>query len=143
MTVAEVVASSSGGPVVICDVSPPRGGRQDSFVDVADIGAHFLSVAYNPGQSVRVSSPFVAAFLQDRLGVPVVFTLATRDMNRIALQSQLLGADWYGLRNVVIVRGDPLQGRDRGVVTAVRDYSTTSLLADVAGMNRGARFQRA
>ena len=65
----------------------------DSLADVADIDADILSVAYNPGQSVRVSSVFVAHYLQKELGKPAVFTLATRDMNPIAVQSLLLGAE--------------------------------------------------
>ncbi len=103
--------------------------------------ADFLSVAYNPGQSVRVSSVFVAAYLQEQLGIPAVFTLATRDMNRIAIQSLLLAAQWQGLSNVVIVRGDPIMASDRARVSAVTDYSTTSLLSDVVELNRGRDFR--
>ena len=140
-TVTNVVVSSSGRPVIICDVSPPRGGSLGSPTEVADIDADFLSVAYNPGQSVRVSSVFIASYLQEGLGKPAVFTLATRDMNRIAVQSLLLGAHWQGLRNVVAVRGDPIQSRDSGRVTTVSDYTTTSLLTDIVGMNRALDFR--
>lgn len=70
-----------------------------------------------------------------------MFTLATRDMNRIALQSLLLGAGWQGLQNVVILRGDPLQERDHGVVSSINDYLTTALLADIASMNQGLDFR--
>ena len=59
-------------------------------------------------------------------------------MNRIAIQSLLLGAHTQGLHNVVVVMGDPIGMRDRGRVTAVNDYTTTSLLADIDRMN-GAR----
>lgn len=85
-----------------------------------------------------MSSAFAAAYLQKELRKPAVFTLATRDMNRIAIQSLLLGAHSQGLRNVVAVMGDPIGKRDRGRVTVVNDYTTTTLLADVDRMN-GAR----
>lgn len=122
-------------------MSPPRGGGPGSLTEVADIDADFLSVAYNPGQSVRVGSVFVASHIQEKLGRPAVFTLATRDMNRIAVQSLLLGAHWQGLRNVVVVRGDPIQDRDSGRVTTVSDYTTTALLSDIVRMNRALDFR--
>ena len=140
-TVTEVVVSSPGRPVIICDVSPPKGIEPGSLAAVADIDADFLSVAYNPGQSVRVNSVFVAAHLQEGLGRPAVFTLATRDMNRIAIQSLLLAAQWQGLSNVVIVRGDPIRVSDLARVTPVSDYTTTSLLSDIVKLNRGRDFR--
>ena len=105
--------------------------------------ADFLSVAYNPGQSVRVNSPLAARYILECLERPVVFTLATRDMNRIAIQSLLLGASWAGLHNVVVLRGDPLRDRDQHQhrVKAVNDYTTTALLTDIAQMNRGLDFR--
>ena len=138
-TVTEAVQSSAGRPVVICDVSPPRGSAPGPLEDAADLDADFLSVAYNPGQSVRVSSVFAARYVLESLDRPAVFTLATRDMNRIAIQSLLLGASWAGLHNVVAVRGDPIRDRDR--VKSVNDYTTTALLSDISRMNRGRDFR--
>ena len=114
---------------------------RDPLEEAASLDADFLSVAYNPGQSVRVNSAFAAKYISDCHGKPTVFTLATRDMNRIAIQSLLLGASWAGLHNVVVVRGDPIRARDRDRVTTVSDYTTTALLADIAAMNRGLDFR--
>ena len=140
-TVTEALRAAAGKPVLICDVSPPRGSGPGSLEEAASIDADFLSVAYNPGQSVRVNSAFTAKYISDCHGKPTVFTLATRDMNRIAIQSLLLGASWAGLHNVVVVRGDPIRARDRDRVTTVSDYTTTGLLSDIAAMNRGLDFR--
>ena len=140
-TVTEAVRSSAGKPVVICDVSPPRGGGPGPLQESAALDADFLSVAYNPGQSVRVNSVFAARYVLECLGKPALFTLATRDMNRIAIQSLLLGASWIGLHNVVVVQGDPLRARDRGRVKSVNDYTSTSLLSDISRMNQGRDFR--
>ena len=140
-TVTEATASSSRRPVIICDVSPPRGAVPGALTDALEIDADFLSVSYAPGQSARVNSIFVAAYLQEHHGRHTVFTLATRDMNPIAVQSLLLGAEWEGLRNVVIVRGDPIRERERNQITTVNDYSTTSLLQDIGSLNRGRDFR--
>ena len=140
-TVTEALQAAAGKPVVICDVSPPRGTGPGSLEEADSLDADFLSVAYNPGQSVRVNSAFAAKYISDSYGKPTVFTLATRDMNRIAIQSLLLGASWAGLHNVVVVRGDPIRARDRDRVTAVGDYTTTALLSDITAMNRGLDFR--
>ena len=112
-----------------------------ALTDALEIDADFLSVSYAPGQSARVNPIFVAAHLQGHLGRPTVFTLATRDMNPIAVQGLLLGADWEGLRNIVIVRGDPIRDQERNRVTTVNDYSTTSLLEDIVSLNHGRDFR--
>lgn len=140
-TVTKAHRAAAGKPVVICDVSPPRESGPGSLDEAASLDADFLSVAYNPGQSVRVNSAFAAKYLSDRHGKPTVFTLATRDMNRIAIQSLLLGASWTGLHNVVVVRGDPIRAHDRDRVTTVGDYTTTALLSDIAAMNLGIDFR--
>ena len=84
----------------------------------------------------------VAAHLIARAGgQDVIFTLATRDMNRLALQSHLLGAQLLGLQNVLVLQGDPLAGRDQGVIKPVRDYSPTELIEAIASLNQGRDFR--
>ena len=140
-TVAAVSKSAGETPVVICDVSPPRGGTPDLMSEIEDIDADFLSVAYSPGQSVRVNPVICAAHIQNEFGRSAIFTLATRDMNRIAIQSLLLGASMAGLENVVALRGDPIRKRDRPAVRSVNDYTTTALVEDIHRMNLGVDFR--
>ena len=139
-TVADAVHKARAASI-ICDVSPPRGFDPAALADAADIDADFLSVSYNPGQAARANSAIVAAHVQNALGKPAIFSHATRDMNRIAAQSLLLGARWMGVRNVVILRGDPIMERDRAAVRAVNDYTTTGLLSDIGRMNAGRDFR--
>ena len=140
-SVNELSASAGESPVVICDISPPRGGDPELLSEAGEIEADFLCVAYNPGQSVRMNTAISAAHIQNELGKAAIFTLATRDMNRIAIQSLLLGASTLGLKNVVALRGDPIRRRDAGVVREVNDYTTTTLVEDIHGLNRGRDFR--
>ena len=139
--IANAVRRARGAAVIVCDVSPPKGYDPDALEDAAGIDADLFSVSYNPGQAARVNSAVIAAHVQDRFGKPAIFSHATRDMNRIATQSLLLGARWLGVRNVVILRGDPIRERDRATVRAVNDYTTTGLLADIGRMNAGRDFR--
>ncbi len=124
----------TGCPSFICDYSPPRSGRPED-VPEPPVGADFVSAAYNPGRIVRLNSVATAAVLRDRFATDPIFTMATRDMNRLALESLLLGAQALGLENVIVVAGDPFGPRD--IASAVNDYRPTELIASIASLNSG------
>ncbi len=134
---AKVVERSSvatGQPAYICDYSPPRSGRPTDAPE-PPAQADFISAAYNPGRAGRVNSVIMAAVLRDRYNAEPIYTLATRDMNRLALESLLLGAQALGLENVIVVAGDPFSPRD--TAAPVNDYRTTELIAAIANLNAG------
>ena len=137
--VVDCCYESTGRPGFICDFSPPRSG---SIIEArrADIPADFISVAYNPGRAVRANSAMLAAAIRRETGKETVFTIATRDMNRLAIQSFLLGAQLLGLENAVVVQGDQFNDRDRALL-AVNGYRPTELIAGIRAMNEGTDFR--
>ena len=139
MKVIDVAFETTGHSSIICDFSPPRSG-EPNIVTQAQIDADLISVAYNPGQAVRTNSPMLAAAIQQS-GKDTVFTIATRDMNKLAVQSLLLGAQTLGLQNVVVVQGDPFSDRRISGVASVNDYRPTELIADIAMLNQGIDFK--
>lgn len=132
--VVDRTSAQTGRPAFICDYSPPRSGRPED-VPAPPEAADFVSAAYNPGRAVRMNSVSTAAVLRDRYNADPIFTLATRDMNRLALESMLLGAQGLGLENVIVVAGDPFGSRD--IAAAVNDYVPTELIAAIANLNAG------
>lgn len=132
--VVERSSAATGQPAYICDYSPPRSGRAPDLPE-PPAQADFISAAYNPGRAVRVNSVVTAAVLRDRYGAEPIFTLATRDMNRLALESLLLGAQALALENVIVVAGDPFGPRDTAV--PVNDYRATELITSIANLNVG------
>ncbi len=144
MTTVVDAYNQAAGPVVICDFSPPR-SADPAFVDrVADVPADFISVAYNPGRLPRADSITVASVIRQRLGKQTLFALSPRDMNKIALQSQLLGAAMLGLENVLVLGGDNLTEREmRHGVKQVRDIAPTALIRDVAALKEGVDYRGA
>ena len=139
--VIERRAQNEDAVLFICDFSPPRGPDSELLEPARAIAADFISVAYNPGRSVRVTSALAAQWIRQDTGKDVVFTLATRDMNRVAAQSLLLGADLLGLENVVAVRGDEFTKRDLALTRAVHDFKTTELLGSIVAMNEGLDYK--
>ena len=138
--VTEVYAASSG-PVVLCDCTPPRSADPAALDAVGAVGSDFVCVAYNPGKLPRADSATAALAVKTRTGTDVVFNLATRDMNKIAVQSRLLGAQMLGLENVVVLQGDAFTPEEAERVKAVNDYTPTALIADAAAMNDGLDYR--
>ena len=131
-------SAATGRPAFICDYSPPRSGRSEHTPE-PPAPADFISAAYNPGRAVRVNPVAMAAALRDRYAANPIFTLATRDMNRLALESLLLGAQALDLENVIVVAGDPFGPQD--AAATVNDYRATELIAAVAQLNSGVDYR--
>ena len=141
MKVTERCAAQGERPVFICDFSPPRSADPSVLKEAEGIEADFICVAYNPGKAVRVDSAMLAYSIKRHTGKDVVFNLATRDMNKLALQSHLLGAQMLGLENVIVIQGDLFAGRDLSRVKDVRDFTPTGLMKAIEGMNQGTDFR--
>jgi methylenetetrahydrofolate reductase (NADPH) len=69
-------------------------------------------------------SPLAAVALAKEQGVRTVVHVSCRDRNRLALQSQIVGAAALGSEGVLCLYGDPVDG-----VPRVRDFTATSLIA--------------
>ena len=142
-TVTSRCFEATGSACFICDFSPPRSG-DSSAIDVLALrgmDADFISIAYNPGRAVRVNSAMLAAFIKQQTDKDVVFTLATRDMNKLAVQSLLLGGQLLGLENVVVTKGDSFTQRDLEQVKEVGDFTPTGMITAIDQMNQGLDFR--
>lgn len=139
--VTDAAVRKAGQAVFLCDFSPPRGVDLAYVESVRDMDADFVCVAYNPGKSVRVTPAVAAAVIRDHTRKDVVFNLACRDMNKLALQSYLLGAQALGLENVVVVQGDAFTEKERTIIKGVDDITPTDLIKAVKLMNQGVDFK--
>lgn len=139
--VVEKHAAGRERTLFICDFSPPRGADPELLAPARHLNADFISVAYNPGKSARVSSVVAAHWIKAHTGRDVTFTIATRDMNKVALQSLLLGAQLLGLENPVVVKGDKFSEKELAEVKDVSDFMPTELLRSIGQMNQGVDFR--
>lgn len=137
----ELFNRPSGRPFVVCDISPPRAGNVEFLEDLTSLKPDMFSVAYNPGKGVSANSAFVAAWMEMNTLIPTLFMLATRDMNRIAAQSILLGSHLFGLRNVVSVMGDKFSGKDANECLGNYHLPVTEMIGSIKQMNQGYDFR--
>ena len=125
----------------ICDFSPPRAAEPQAVERAKGIDADFICVAYNPGRAVRVDSAMLAYSIKRHAGKEVIFNLATRDMNKLAVESHLLGAQLLGLENLMVLQGDPFSERDLSMLKDVSDFTPTGLMQALGSMNQGIDFR--
>ena len=140
-SVLEAINKRGRKPFYLCDFSPPKGGNADLLLECYDLNPDMFMVAYAPGRSVRLNPIFAADWIHSRTNIPSVFTVSTRDMNKSAMQSLLLGAELMGLPNVLIVKGDKFSAQDLNLQTEVNDFTPTELISAVKTMNERRDFR--
>ncbi len=140
-SVSYKLAQSKGKPLFICDFSPTRGADPSVFEEAKQIGADFLCVAYSPGKSVRVDSMVMAYQIRQMTGQDVIFNLVCRDMNKLAIQNHLLGAQALGVENILVLQGDPFTEKDMATVKDVSDYRSVELIRAICALNQGVDFR--
>jgi homocysteine S-methyltransferase len=130
-----------GAFVVSVELVPPRGYRADAFVEQARQlklhGVDLVNVPDGPRASARMSALAAALLVQQQAGVETILHYACRDRNLLGMQSDLLGAHSMGVRNLLIITGDPPQMGDYPDATAVFDVDSIGLTNVVSQLNRG------
>jgi methionine synthase / methylenetetrahydrofolate reductase(NADPH) len=132
---------AAGQKVCSIELPPPRGIDLSSTIEKAELcgrmGVDAINIPDGPRASSRLS-PMVAAFqIQQKAGVEALLHVCCRDRNRIGVQSDLLGAAALGLRNVLIVTGDPPKLGEYPDATGVFDLDSVVLTRVVRDLNRG------
>jgi 5,10-methylenetetrahydrofolate reductase len=95
-----------------------------------------VNVTDNQGGNMRMTPLAVAALLL-REGIEPVLQLTSRDRNRMALQSELLGAAALGIENLLVLSGDHPRFGDHPESKAVFDLDSVQFLQAVKGLEEG------
>lgn len=129
-------AFQRGSFVLTAEISPPVSfERSDLLAKSAPLKglADAVNVTDGAGARAHLSAGFAAAALAAQ-GVDPILQFTCRDRNRIALQSDLIGAVSAGIRNVLILRGDDPSRGDQPDAKPVFDLDTVELVKIAAGM---------
>ena len=97
-----------GELAVTAECGPPKGADPEAILRKADLlqgKVDAINVTDNQTAIVRMSSLAACSLLVSR-GLEPVLQVVVRDRNRIALQSDMLGASALGIRNVLCLSGD-------------------------------------
>jgi len=125
--------------VVTGELTPPKGTDLSRLFATAELlrsSVDAINVTESPRARMAMDPRAVAKLLLDR-GIETVVQVTSRDRNRIAVQSDLLGAAALGLRNFVFMGGDSPAGGDHPDAKPVFDLTASGLLAAAEALRNG------
>ena len=129
----------SGEKVIAVELDPPYNADGEKLLACAktltDYPVDVLTFADSPMGRSRADSVLTALHISHQTGIQVIPHISCRDRNVIAMRSLVLGGHMNGIRNMLIVTGDPVPGDDRKTVTGVFDYNSIRFMNYVTGMN--------
>ncbi len=132
---------ADGEFVVSVEVVPPRGHDPSRAIEIARMlrshGVECVNIPDGPRASARMSSMSLASLLCSRTEIEPILHYACRDRNLLGMQSDLLGMYAQGIRNILIITGDPPKLGDYPDATAVFDVDSIGLTNAVSFLNRG------
>jgi len=127
--------------VVSVEIVPPRGCDPSGAIEIARElkarGVDCVNIPDGPRASARMSSMALALLIQAQTGMEVILHYTCRDRNLLGIQSDLLGIHALGLRNLLLITGDPPKLGDYPDATAVFDVDSIGLTNVVSFLNRG------
>jgi len=134
---------ASGQFAVTGELGPPKGMNLDlinrkigylkGFVDAANVTDNQTGI-------VRLSS-IATSILCEQAGLEPVIQMTCRDRNRLAMQSDMLGANVHGLKNVLCLSGDHQSFGDHPGAKNVHDLDSMQLIRMVMEMRDKNQFQ--
>ena len=99
-----------------------------------------FSCTDNPLAKLKYNALFAALKLQMEFKKPVIATMSMRDRNKIALQSDLLGANDFDVRAILALTGDPAKMSDQPHSKGVFEANSLMLLKIIKSFNCGMDF---
>jgi len=133
---------AAGHLAVTSECGPPRGSDPDVITQKAElIKNHVDAINITDNQTSVTRMCSLAACIRLKLmGLEPVLQMVTRDRNRIALQSDILGAASYDINNILCLSGDHQSFGDCAQGQNVHDLDSIQLIQMVRQMRDEGKF---
>jgi methionine synthase I (cobalamin-dependent)/5,10-methylenetetrahydrofolate reductase len=132
---------ATGEFVTSVEVLPPKGcdaaKTLDSIRLLKEAGVDGVNVPDGPRAQTRMSAQATSVLIEREIGIESVLHYCCRDRNLLGMMSDLLGAAALGLRNLLIITGDPPKMGPYPDSTAVFDIDSIGLTNMVNKLNHG------
>jgi len=129
---------NSGDFVITAEIPPPVSAgpfELESKIDLLKGSVHAINLTDNAGASAHMSSLAAASIVLNKVIDPI-YQITCRDRNRLAIQSDLMGASALGIRNVLALGGDPIKSGNQPDTKAVFDVNSKTVLNLINDMNK-------
>ena len=132
---------AAGEFVCSVEISPPKSPDPAKALKriqtLRDAGVDAINIPDGPRASARMGSAALAVLAGQATGIEVILHYCCRDRNLLSMQSDLLGAGVLGLKNILIITGDPPKLGDYPDATAVFDVDSIGLMQIANRLNHG------
>src|SRR5207302_425477 len=127
--------------VTTIEITPPKGPNPDKMIEsvraIKAAGVNAVNVPDGPRARSGRGAIAVAVLLQQRVGIEAILHYCCRDRNLLGMHSDLLGCAALGLRNMLLITGDPPKMGPYPDATAVFDVDSIGLTNLVDNLNHG------
>ena len=127
--------------VVSVEVNPPVGLSLDKAIEAATMlkkgGVDVINIADGARAQSRMGNVAMALRVQEKVGIETILHVCGRDRNLLGTLAHLLAANELGVRNLVIITGDPPKMGDFPDASAVYDLDSIGILKLAARLNYG------
>lgn len=132
---------ADGETVYALELLPPAGVETGPVLDraarVKEAGLDVINLPDGPRASSRMSTTLTAILIEQQVGIETVLHYTCRDRNLIGMQSDLLGIHSAGLRNMLLITGDPPKVGNYPDATGVFDVDAIGLTTMAHRLNGG------
>jgi len=118
---------------------PPRGGDPFRSLKIAQLlkdKIHAVNITDGSRAVMRMCSMAMSKLLLEN-GIEPIMQISCRDRNKIALQSDILGANALGIQNILCITGDSVKAGDQHNAKAVHEFESVRLLKQIQDFNQG------
>jgi len=132
----------SGSFAVTAEAGPPKGASAAVIQRKGELLRHWcdaVNVTDNQTAIVRMSS-LAGCMLLKQLGIEPVMQMVCRDRNRIAIQSDVLGAVALGIGNILCLSGDHQKFGNHPTAKNVFDIDSIQLIQTLKNMRDEKKF---
>lgn len=131
----------AGRKVYSVELLPPTGLGIHKLIEKArflrENGVNAINIPDGPRASARMSAILTAVMVEQQAGIESILHYACRDRNLLSMQSDMIGAHAIGLRNMLLVTGDPPKMGSYPNATGVFDVDAIGLTNMVTRLNQG------
>lgn len=138
---------SEGRFTLSAEVIPPRNGAEQAKIlgqinSLIEAGAQFLAVTKGAGGSLRGGSLPIAHAIKDQFKVPCIAHFTCRDLSPEDVENQLVDHHYFGIRNILALRGDPPRGQENWQPKDGSYPFAYQLIEQIRALNEGQYLNR-
>ncbi len=136
-----------GSFTLSAEIIPPRNGAEQIDIlkqiqTLIEAGAEFLAVTKGAGGSLRGGSLPIAQVIKEQFHVPCIAHFTCRDLLPVEIENSLMDHHYFGVRNILALRGDPPQGENEWKAREGGYQYAHQLITQIKGLNSGVYISR-